>query len=787
MSEHGISTDEIKASFAAGYDLERELLGGGMSRVFLATERALNRKVVIKVLPPELAAGVNRERFRREVQLAAQLQHPHIVPLYSAGSHGDVLYYTMPFIEGESLKHALQEKKRFSPREVLRVLHDVVDALGYAHARGVIHRDIKPGNVLRSGNHAVVTDFGVAKAISVSMPTAPGMTTSGMVVGSPAYMAPEQLAGDPNADHRIDLYAVGLLAYELLTGDTPFQSSSPQETMAAQLTRTPTALDKVRKDVPPALSQIVMKCLEKRPEDRWHNAAELLAALDGLSVGSGEFAARASSGRPWMALAAAGVALAAIALWQQGNGRSGAATVARDTVTMSPAGPLLTRSESLAIAKAVETRVAEQRAERRRVADSAAKANGSPASAKAAPVSISADALKRMADSIRDEIQRAVFDSVARLQQAAAQQGDGRRGSRAPVGPSFGVREGPLPPQPGGRGDPRIAIEQRGATSATRVIAGLGPELDSMMRAMENATRGMRVGALDPLNFARRATTMGPPRRLVITEPRISRGLEVAQPVGMAIADSLRRAFGSSKRFLLVPADSVRAALEKTRTIDDLAQILNADVFASISVSRFRGDSALWQVTLRDLTAHGAYGVRSSPSLPSLLQGPVVALDSMVARSVTHITEMDRAPRKPPPDDAPGGPLSKEAFEARAANMGPARRLIVWTHPRDASRPDIEAAGTAVADILRRQLSAVPRYSVVPTDETLNALLKSRDRDEVSRQVRADLAAFDSYQSRSVNAGRVHIGTPSSNVDSLFKATAKALETIDKAPRRLNR
>jgi serine/threonine-protein kinase len=290
MSEHAQTTDEIKASFAAGYDLERELLGGGMSRVFLATERALNRKVVIKVLPPELAAGVNRERFRREVQLAAQLQHPHIVPLYAAGSQGEVLYYTMPFIEGESLKHALQEKTRFGPREVMRILHDVVDALGYAHERGVIHRDIKPGNVLRSGAHAVVTDFGVAKAISAALPAA-GMTTSGMAIGTPAYMAPEQLAGDPAADHRVDLYAVGLLAYELLTGETPFHAASPQETMAAQLTRTPTPLDKVRRDVPPQLSAAIMRCLEKRPEDRWQKASELLGALDAITVGSGEFVA----------------------------------------------------------------------------------------------------------------------------------------------------------------------------------------------------------------------------------------------------------------------------------------------------------------------------------------------------------------------------------------------------------------------------------------------------------------------------------------------------------------
>ena len=293
MTDHEQTTDEIRASFAAAYDIERELLGGGMSRVFLATERALNRKVVIKVLPPDLAAGVNRERFLREVQLAAQLQHPHIVPLYAAGAEGEILYYTMPFIEGESLKHALQAKTEFSPREVVRILHDVVDALGYAHARGVIHRDIKPGNVLRSGVHAVVTDFGVAKAISASMP-AVGMTTSGMAIGTPAYMAPEQLAGDPAADARVDLYAVGLLAYELLSGEMPFAGASPQETLAAQLTRTPAPLENVRKDVPPALSAIIMRCLAKRPEDRPQTAADLLASLDAIQTSSGEFAPAAS-------------------------------------------------------------------------------------------------------------------------------------------------------------------------------------------------------------------------------------------------------------------------------------------------------------------------------------------------------------------------------------------------------------------------------------------------------------------------------------------------------------
>jgi hypothetical protein len=809
MTDHGVSTDEIRASFAAGYDLERELLGGGMSRVFLATERALGRKVVIKVLPPELAAGVNKERFRREVQLAAQLQHPHIVPLYSAGSQGEVLFYTMPFIEGESLKHALQEKKRFSPREVLRVLHDVVDALGYAHARGVIHRDIKPGNVLRSGAHAVVTDFGVAKALSVSS-ALPGMTTSGMVVGSPAYMAPEQLAGDPNADHRMDLYAVGLLAYELLTGDGPFQSSSPQETMAAQLTRTPVSLDKIRRDVPPALSAIIMKCLEKRPDDRWNDATELLAALDSISVPSGEFAAGSAGRRPWALLAAAGVVLASIAVWQKTQSPATPLVTPRDTVTISPAGPLLTRAESLAIAKAVETRVEEERALRRARADSIAKAradaNPGVTATTPAPAAMSADALKRMTDSMRNEIQRAIFDSLARMQQAAS--GEGRRGGRGGRdGPqSFGGREGMLPPPGSGRGpDPRVIIG--GTNSNQRTIQGLGVEIDSMLRAMEFATRGMRVGPLDPVNFAKRAATMGPPRRIVITEPRPSRSTEHAMPEGARIADALQSAFAANKRYIVAPRDSVRAALEKTRTIDDLAPLLNADLFVNISVSRRGGaDSVHWQVTTRDLGAHGAYSLRSYVSEPGAPRPAPAQFDSLIAKTLANVNEMDRAPRKPPPEDAPGGPLSKEAFAARAESMGPPRRLIVWTHPPDRSRPDIEAAGNVVADALRKSFASIPRYVVVSADETQNTLAKSRDREDVSRAARAelmvtirggmsrdsiqftvttwDLGAHRNYEQRGMAAGRVSLGAPAANADSLFKLAAKNLETLDRAPRR---
>ena len=283
--------EHLKTSLSHAYNIEGELGGGGMSRVFIATDKLLGRKIVIKLLSPELTESVNRARFRREIQVAAQLQHPHIVTLLSAGEDGELVYYTMPFIEGESLKHALEKNGPLPVREVIRVLYDVVDALGYAHARGVVHRDIKPANILRSGNHSLVTDFGVAKAINAAMaPSA--MTSTGMAIGTPAYMAPEQLAGDPAADHRIDIYAVGLLAYELLAGQSPFWGATPQAVMAALLTMEPKPLKDIRKDVPPRMSSIIMQCLQKDPNDRPPNADALMAALDMIATSSGEIRTR---------------------------------------------------------------------------------------------------------------------------------------------------------------------------------------------------------------------------------------------------------------------------------------------------------------------------------------------------------------------------------------------------------------------------------------------------------------------------------------------------------------
>ncbi len=256
-----------------------------MSRVYLATEVRLGRQVVIKVLPPEMSAAVNVERFEREIQLAARLQHPHIVPLLTAAAAGDLLYYIMPFIEGESLRAKLAREGELPVAEAAKIMREVVDALSYAHRSGVVHRDIKPDNVLLSDGHAVVTDFGVAKAVTASSGKS-SLTSLGVALGTPAYMAPEQAAADPHVDHRADIYATGVLAYEMLTGQTPFTAPTAQALLAAHITQVPDPVSTRRPAVPAVLNGLLMRCLEKRPADRWQSAAELLGHLEAAATPS---------------------------------------------------------------------------------------------------------------------------------------------------------------------------------------------------------------------------------------------------------------------------------------------------------------------------------------------------------------------------------------------------------------------------------------------------------------------------------------------------------------------
>ena len=264
-----------------------------MSRVFVAIERRFGRRVVIKLLAGELAQGLSADRFRREISVAAALQQANIVPLLDAGEANGLPYYTMPFVEGESLRARLTAEPRLPASDVLRILGDVARALQYAHARGVVHRDIKPDNVLLSGGTAVVTDFGIAKAISASRTDGANgasgatLTQVGTSIGTPAYMSPEQAAGDPDVDHRADLYAFGCLAYELVTGQPPFHGRSPQRVLAAHLTEAPVPVGEVRPDLPAPLVELVMRCLAKDADDRPQSAGEVVASLNTATSGSG--------------------------------------------------------------------------------------------------------------------------------------------------------------------------------------------------------------------------------------------------------------------------------------------------------------------------------------------------------------------------------------------------------------------------------------------------------------------------------------------------------------------
>ena len=278
--------EQLQRTLGNAYTLERELGGGGMSQVFVAEETALGRKVVVKVLPPGRTGDVNIERFKREIQVAARLQHAHIVPVLSAGETSGLPYYTMPFVEGESLRARLM-RGPLSTGETVNILRDVARALSYAHERGVVHRDIKPDNVMLSGGSAVVTDFGIAKAIRAArdIPDAT-LTQAGTSLGTPAYMAPEQAAGDPATDHRADLYAFGCMAYEMLAGEPPFVEKGPQQLLAAHMSKTPDPIGGRRGDVPPALATVITQCLAKEPTDRPSSASDVARVLDTTSTDS---------------------------------------------------------------------------------------------------------------------------------------------------------------------------------------------------------------------------------------------------------------------------------------------------------------------------------------------------------------------------------------------------------------------------------------------------------------------------------------------------------------------
>ena len=288
------STTTLPDVLSGRYRVGRELGRGGMSNVYLARDVKYGRDVAVKVIRSDLAASLGHDRFLREIEIAARLRHPNIVPLFDSGEAGDALFFVMPYEDGPSLRERLRESGALPIPDALSVLHDVARALAYAHERGVVHRDVKPDNVMISGGAAVVTDFGIAKAIAASVTHSDGasadpetgmLTQAGTVIGTPAYMAPEQATGDAAIDHRADIYSFGCVAYELFAGHPPFPDQKAHQLIAAHIATTPRPIAELRADVPPAVAALITRCLAKAPENRPQSAREVLAALDGAPSG----------------------------------------------------------------------------------------------------------------------------------------------------------------------------------------------------------------------------------------------------------------------------------------------------------------------------------------------------------------------------------------------------------------------------------------------------------------------------------------------------------------------
>jgi len=306
--------DRLRTGLADRYQIEREIGRGGMARVFLAEERHPRRQVAIKVLDPAIASALGSDRFLREVDLASKLAHPNILPVFAAGEVDGILYYAMPFVEGESLRQRLAREKQLPVNDALQITREVADALEYAHGRGVIHRDIKPENLLLQSGHAVVADFGIARAVSVAGGNR--ITQTGFAVGTPAYMSPEQAAGEDDVDGRSDIYSLGCVLYEMMVGEPPFTGPTAASVVRQHLSLEPRELTVLRPAVSASTGRAVARALAKMPADRFATAAEFARSISADGLAS-EPPTKRGAGRKelWLALGAAAMLLSAAAVW----------------------------------------------------------------------------------------------------------------------------------------------------------------------------------------------------------------------------------------------------------------------------------------------------------------------------------------------------------------------------------------------------------------------------------------------------------------------------------------
>ncbi|HSJ64885.1 MAG TPA: serine/threonine-protein kinase, partial [Gemmatimonadaceae bacterium] len=302
----------LSEALAGRYSIEREIGRGGMARVYLAHDVRHDRPVAVKVLGPSVTSAVGAERFLREIRIAAALTHPHILPVHDSGDAGGLLYFVMPFVDGESLRARLEREHQLPIEDAVRITREVADALAYAHAQGVVHRDIKPENILLTGGHALVVDFGVARAITTAAGGERRLTDSGFAVGTPAYMSPEQAAGELEVDGRSDLYALGCVCYEMLIGLPPFTGPNAQVVRMRHVTEPPPSIRASRPTVPREIEQVVHRLMAKVPADRYETADRLLAILPATTTERAALTLPPRR-RPWWHIAGAVLLLAALA------------------------------------------------------------------------------------------------------------------------------------------------------------------------------------------------------------------------------------------------------------------------------------------------------------------------------------------------------------------------------------------------------------------------------------------------------------------------------------------
>lgn len=332
----------LNAALAGHYEIDREVGRGGMASVFLAQDIKHGRRVAIKVLHPELAAAVGASRFLREIETAAKLTHPHILSLHDSGERDGLLYYVMPYVDGESLRDRLTRVRQLPLEEALRITGDVADALSFAHEHGVVHRDIKPENILLTGRHAIVADFGIARAVQRA--AGDTLTGTGVTLGTPLYMSPEQASGEGEIDARSDIYALGCVFYEMLSGEPPFGGPTVQSIVAKHLTLDAPSVRTLRPSVPQRVDRVIGRALEKSPADRYQDASSMLRDLEGAGDGRGAVELPPRTAQPalgssgpraqralWVVGAGLVAAIGAFAIWRSSSGRSSASPTAATT------------------------------------------------------------------------------------------------------------------------------------------------------------------------------------------------------------------------------------------------------------------------------------------------------------------------------------------------------------------------------------------------------------------------------------------------------------------------